>query len=177
MQLETPRLYLRRLTPADRPGLCAILQDPQVMYAYEHAFSSQEVDQWLEKQLERYAQDGLGLWAVLLKENGALIGQCGLTWQSIPGQTVLEVGYLFARAYWHRGFATEAAIGCRDYAFTHLPVTEIYSIIRDNNLPSQQVARRNGMSPVGTIVKHYYHVDMPHLLFRITRKEWRSLPH
>ena len=54
MILETVRLSLREMTQEDYPALCRILQDPQVMYAYEHAFSDQEVQDWLDRQLERY---------------------------------------------------------------------------------------------------------------------------
>ena len=65
--LETERLRLRRMTQDDFPALCRILQDPDVMYAYEHAFSDEEVQEWLDRQLSRYAQYGFGLWAVELK--------------------------------------------------------------------------------------------------------------
>ena len=79
MILETERLYLRELRREDRTALCGMLQDAEVMYAYEHAFSDEEVDQWLARQLERYERDGFGLWAVIEKKSGELIGQCGLT--------------------------------------------------------------------------------------------------
>ena len=98
---QTNRLYLREMTQADFPALCRVLQDPLAMYAYEHAFSDQEVQQWLDQQLQRYAQDGFGLWAVLLRETGEIIGQCGLTWQDWNGRQVLEVGYLSQRTAWH----------------------------------------------------------------------------
>lgn len=81
MILETERLRLRRLTADDRTALCAMLQDAEVMYAYAHAFDDAEVDDWLRRQLDRYARYGFGLWAVLRKETGALIGQCGVTMQ------------------------------------------------------------------------------------------------
>ena len=58
--LETKRLGLRRLTPGGRADLCEILQDAGAMYAYEHAFSEAEVDDWLSRQLERYGRDGYG---------------------------------------------------------------------------------------------------------------------
>ena len=61
--VETERLLLRPLTPADRGDLCEILQDKETMYAYEHAFSDEEVDQWLQNQLRRYREEGFGLWA------------------------------------------------------------------------------------------------------------------
>lgn len=169
MILETPRLCLREMTEKDEPTLRRILQDPQVMTAYEGAFSDEEVRQWLGKMLWRYREEGIGLYAVILRETGKMIGQCGLTMQEIPGARVMEVGYLFERAYWHHGYATEAARACKAYAFDTLGAAEVYSIIRDNNIASQRVARRNGMVPVGTFVKHYRGVDMPHIIFRVEK--------
>ena len=169
MILETERLFLREMTLADYPALCRIMQDPQVMYAYEHAFSDEEVRTWLDRQRERYAHYGFGLWAVLEQETGELIGQCGLTMQDWSGREVLEIGYLFRRDRWHQGFATEAAVACKRYAFETLRAPEVFSIIRENNLPSQRVAQRNGMSVVGAFTKHYYGMDMPHLVFSVTR--------
>lgn len=95
MILETDRLYLRALCQSDYKALCKILQDKDVMYAYEHAFSDEEVEAWLQNQLRRYRENGFGLWAVILKENEELIGQCGLTLQATPHGKVLEIGYLF----------------------------------------------------------------------------------
>jgi len=171
MILETERLCLREMTRADYPGLCKILQDPEVMYAYEHAFSDQEAHDWLERNLQRYEEDGFGLWSVILKQTGEMIGQCGLTMQNVGGRRVLEVGYLFQKAFWHHGYAAEAAIACKQYAFEKLDAPEVFSIIRDSNTASQNVARRNGMVVRETFVKHYYGIDMPHLLFSVRRDE------
>ncbi|MBO8462506.1 MAG: GNAT family N-acetyltransferase [Firmicutes bacterium] len=171
MILETERLYLRRLEQSDYSDLCKMLQDEEVMYAYEHAFSDEEVQEWLDRQLKRYEEYGFGLWAVILKETGELIGQCGLTMQECKGKQVLEIGYLFQKDYWHKGYATEAAIACKKYAFETLKAKEVFSIIRDNNIPSQKVAKRNGMRVVDQFVKHYYGMDMPHLVFSITCEE------
>lgn len=163
MILETGRLVLRELEHGDFPALCAILQDDETMQAYEGAFSDAEVMEWLEKQMRRYREYGFGLWAVVLKDTRKMIGQCGLTLQQWNGSEVLEVGYLFNRDYWHRGYATEAARGCIDYAFHVLDACEVCSIIRDSNIASQKVALRNGMSKAdGVMVKHYRGVDMPH---------------
>lgn len=101
--LETDRLILRKLTNDDKHDLSLILQYKDVMYAYEHAFSDEEVDIWLNNQLRRYKEDGFGLWAVILKKTGKLIGQCGLTIQQIDNKNVVEVGYLFNKTYWHNG--------------------------------------------------------------------------
>lgn len=167
--LETDRLVLRELSLLDKENLLLILQDKDVMYAYEHAFSDSEVDIWLNNQLRRYKDDGFGLWAVILKDTNEFIGQCGLTVQNIGEKEVVEVGYLFKKAHWHKGYATESAIACKNYAFNTLDIDEVYSIIRDNNMPSINVAKRNGMYLKGEFVKHYYSMDMPHLIFSVNK--------
>lgn len=167
--LETDRLILRKLTNDDKHDLSLVLQNKDVMYAYEHAFSDEEVGIWLNNQLRRYKDDGFGLWAVILKETGALIGQCGLTIQQIGNKNVVEVGYLFNKAYWHKGYATESAIACKNFAFNNLNIDEVYSIIRENNTSSINVARRNGMTLKGKFVKHYYGIDMPHLIYSVKK--------
>lgn len=170
--LETKRLLLRKLNNNDFANLCTILKDPEVMYAYEHAFSDAEVIQWLNKQLIRYKNDGIGLWAVILKDNNEFIGQCGLTIQDIEDNKVVEIGYLFRKDYWNNGYAIEAASACKNYAFEILNIDKVYSIIRDNNFPSQKLAIKNGMTPGKTIIKHYYNMEMPHILYSISQQDY-----
>lgn len=117
MILETERLYLREMDESDFGSLCEILQDEETMRAYEGAFSDDEVREWLDRQIARYHKWNFGLWAVILKETDTFIGQCGLTMQPWKKSEVLEIGYLFNKAYWHKGFATEAAKACKQYAF------------------------------------------------------------
>ena len=57
---------------------------------------------------------------------------------------------------------TEAARACKKYAFDVLRATEVCSIIRDTNIPSQNVAVRNGMKKKDTWIKHYRGMDMLH---------------
>lgn len=170
MILETERLLLREMKQDDLPALQGILQDEETMYAYNGAFDEAETQAWLDRQLSRYAQYGFGLWAVVLKESGGMIGQCGLTMQPWRGDEVLEVGYLFNRAFWHHGYATEAARGCMEYAFDRLGAREVCSIIRETNLPSRRVAERNGMTVRDSWVKHYRGIDMPHMRYCTVRE-------
>lgn len=169
MILETERLYLREMNPSDFESLCKILQDEDAMYAYEGAFSDSEVQEWLDRQISRYQKWNFGLWAVILKETDEMIGQCGLTMQPWKEDEVLEIGYLFERQYWHNGYATEAAIACKKYAFEKLDADEVCSIIRDSNIASQKVALRNGMIKMDTWTKHYKGVDMPHYRYVVYR--------
>jgi RimJ/RimL family protein N-acetyltransferase len=166
---QTERLYVREMNIGDLPSLSKILQDAETMAAYEHAFSDAETLAWLDRQLERYAEHGFGLWAVVLRATGEMIGQCGPSVQDADGASVIEIGYLFQRAFWHNGYATEAAVGCKRYAFGVLGADEVFSIIRDTNFASMNVAIRNGMTVRGRFTKHYYGVDMPHYIFSVKK--------
>ena len=165
--LETKRLILREMTDEDYPALCKMLRDAEVMYAYAHAFSEQEAWAWLRNQQRRYREDGFVLWAAVQRTSGEMIGQCGITWQSWNERMVPEIGYLFCKAFWHQGYAIEAAEACKKYAFVKLKFKEVFSIIRENNVPSIRVAQRNGMQCLGSMLKHYYGLDMPHLVFSV----------
>lgn len=169
MILETKRLYLREMNPSDFNSLCRILQDEKAMYAYEGAFSDQEVQEWLDRQIYRYQKWNFGLWAAILKETDKMIGQCGLTMQQWKDQEVLEIGYLFERSHWHQGYATEAAKACKQYAFEKLNASEVCSIIGDSNTASQNVTMRNGMVMKDQWIKHYKGVDMPHYRYVVYR--------
>ena len=171
--IETDRLILKELkenSEEDYNSLCEILKDKETMYAYEHSFTEGECIEWFERQINRYKTYGFGLWAVISKENNKLIGQAGLTMQNIDtkingSNELLEIGYLFNKNYWKRGFAIESAISCKQYAFDKLNADRVYSIIRDNNTASQKVAIKNQMKIVAEITKHYYNIDMPHYVF------------
>ena len=104
------------------------------------------------------------------EENGELIGQCGITMQPYREQTVPEIGYLLRKISAQRVCYRSRTIMCR-LCLHILGIKHIYSIIRDNNLPSQGVAKRIGMTPGDTIVKHYRGIDMPHIVFSMTLGE------
>lgn len=165
MILETPRLLLREWTQADYPDLAEILQDPEVMAAYEHDFSPEDVQQWLDRQRRRYTGHGFGLWAAQKKDTGEIVGQAGLSMQPCEGKSVLEIGYLLKKRFWHQGYAREAAEACRQYAFTHLRAPRVYAIIKADNLRSIQVAEHIGMTPQTSFFTRYYSGDRLHVLY------------
>ena len=168
MILETERLYLREMNQDDFASLAKIIQDEDVMYAYEHVYSDDEVQAWLDKEIQRYKTDGFGMWAVVLKENDIMVGQCGITIQECSVTRMLEIGYLFQKEHWHKGYAIEAASACKDYAFQNINAYEVFSIIRDTNIASQSVARKNGMLITGKCVKNFHGKDLAHYIFSIT---------
>jgi RimJ/RimL family protein N-acetyltransferase len=165
--IETERLLLREMTTDDLPALREIVQDEETMYAWNGAWSEAETVEGLEKQLKGYREDGFGRWAAVLKETGKVIGMCGPMWWNTDKNRVLEIGYLFNRAYWHHGYAAEAAIASRQYAFDVLHYGEVFALIRDNNFASMNVAIRMGMLVRGRYVKHYKSEDMPHYIFSV----------
>lgn len=168
--IETNRLIIREMVQSDYDALCRILCDEKVMHAsYESAFSLEEAQKWLNRHLKRYDEYGFGLWAVVLKETNEMIGQCGLTMQSWRDNEILEIGYLFQKAYWHKGYATEAVIACKDYAFKVLNASSVYSIIRDTNIASQNVAVRNGMNIIDKDTKNFRYIDMDFFLYSVDR--------
>lgn len=172
--IETERLILHRLVQTDFDNLRNILRDEEVMYAYEGTFDDTEVQEWLDRQINRYENDGIGLYAVTLKASSEFIGQCGLTMQDYNNSKVMEVGYLFRKEFWHQGYATEAAIACKEYAFNKLGVDKIYSIIRNTNTASQKVAERNGMVMIDQFVKHFKGVEMPHFVFLVKKEDYEK---
>lgn len=167
MQLRTSRLTLDEMGDTDLPALRRILQDPTTMTAYEGAFDEDETLGWLRRMQQRYAEHGFGLWAV--RRDDEMIGQCGITRQSIEDDDVLEVGYLFRRDVWGRGFAVEAATAARDWAFVELGADRVWAKIRDTNLASMNVAIRLGMTVRRRFVVSYRGVEMPHLGFAVDR--------
>lgn len=171
MILETERLILREMEQPDLVDLAEILQNPRVMYAYEHDFTEEEVQQWLDRQRKRYQQYGFGLWAVLFKATGEMVGQAGLTLQPYGDTQVLEIGYLLKERFWHHGYAREAAEACKAYAFERLGQDKVYSIIKVDNMASIKVARGIGMRKEAAFTARYYNGDRKHYLFAAEREK------
>ena len=167
MILDTERLFLREMKQNDFQDLAEILQNPRVMYAYEHDFSDNDVQAWLDRQIERYKKYGFGLWAVVLKDTNEMIGQAGLTMQPYKNTEVLEIGYLLKEKFWHYGYAREAAIGCKKYAFENLNRAKVYSIIKSDNLASMKIAESIGMIKEDEFITQYYNGEMLHFLYSV----------
>src|ERR1019366_1298684 len=121
------------------------------------------VEQWIERNRQRYQNDGVGLWAMELRNTQELIGDCGIIRQPVEGELLYEIGYHLRRDLWGQGLATEAAIACRDWAFAHLKTGRLISLIRPENLPSRRVAERNGM----TVWKEVSWRGLPHCVYSI----------
>jgi [ribosomal protein S5]-alanine N-acetyltransferase len=144
--LQTTRLLLREFTPQDADALALVLADPETMRYYPAPYDRAGIEQWIERNRQRYRHDGVGLWAMALKKTQQIIGDCGIILQEVEGEHLYEIGYHLRRDFWGQGLATEAAIACRDWAFAHLKADRLISLIRPENLPSSRVAERVGMT-------------------------------
>lgn len=165
MEIETTRLILRPWGAGEEAFLAQFLQDERVMYAYEGAFSAEEVKNWLQWNLRLYQEKGYGLLAIVRKGDNKIIGECGLTDQIVQDETYLEIGYHLIYDAWKNGYAIEAAKAVKEYALMQLGAKEVVSIVRDTNLASMNVAIRNGMLVKRRFIKNYRTVVMPHYLF------------
>jgi RimJ/RimL family protein N-acetyltransferase len=144
---ETERLVLRELTHDDLDAYAALNADEEVTRYLGSGRTRTRTETLAEIDyvLRMYAEHGYGLWATVLKDDGAFIGRCGLLNWHLDGRDEVEVAYGLARAYWGRGYATEAARAVREWAFAHLDAPRLISLVVPENEASKNVARKNGM--------------------------------
>jgi len=145
--IETPRLWLRSMPAEDFDMLLTIFTDPKVMAAFQSPpFTNEQMHGWLQRNLDHQDAHGFGLFSVILKKDNSFIGDCGLEVMEVDGVRAAEVGYDFRSDYWGQGFATEAASAVRDYAYHHLQIARLISMIRVGNQRSRRVAEKVGMN-------------------------------
>ena len=172
MKIETERLVLRELTDEDFDALYAVLADSDIMQHYPYTFDEARVKSWIKRSKERYEVFGFGLWAVVLKETGEMIGDCGITMQNINGTIKPEIGYHIAKAHQRKGYAKEAARTCRDWAFENTPFRILYSYMKATNVASAATAMANGMVKVDEFMDEENETTT---VYAITREEWKKI--
>ena len=172
MKIETERLILREYTPDDFDALYEIMSDPETMQHYPAPFDEARTRNWIDWNLDNYKKYGFGLWAVVLKETGEFIGDCGITIQNIDGELLPEIGYHIHKKYWRRGFAKEAARAVRDWVFRNTEYDTVYSYMKYTNIGSYSTALANGMRKVKEYPDPKNTVSYA---YAITRREWETL--
>lgn len=109
---------MRKFISSDLSAILKIIGDPEVMkFSTTGPEDHHGGRKFLDGCQRRYERDGIGQWAVIHKETGQLIGECGISVQVIDDQKEFEVSYRILRSLWGRGFGSEAAIACCEYGF------------------------------------------------------------
>jgi RimJ/RimL family protein N-acetyltransferase len=160
-KLQSERLMTRKLVFEDHKIWTAYFEDPENCKFFPNVFNENPEERairWVNKGLLRYQEQTYGLQALIHKETGAFIGQCGLLLQEIDSQKELEVGYHILRKYWGQGYAPEAARLFLKYAFDHKLAESVISIIHVDNIKSQRVADKNGLKREKETQWNGYHV-------------------
>jgi RimJ/RimL family protein N-acetyltransferase len=167
--LETPRLIVREMRSTDVESLHRLFSDPLLMRFWP-VFTQAQTEARVAEDIRRYAQDGIGLWAMTIRGSDEAIGDCGLVRHDVDGAMETDIGWHVLRAHWGQGYATEAARASRDYAFAQLGVERLVAQIHPENYASRRVAEKIGMR----LLREYQHWRGVRLLYFLER-EMRSL--
>jgi RimJ/RimL family protein N-acetyltransferase len=144
--IETTRLIIREFVPEDLNDLSLLLADEAVMhFSLTGPLSKERSAAFLEGCQNAYGQQGFSQYALTLKHTNQFIGFCGFFTPIINDKNEVELAYRVAKNFWGKGFATEAAIACKDYAFLELHIHKLISIIEPANIDSVKVAEKVGM--------------------------------
>ncbi|MCU0432618.1 MAG: GNAT family N-acetyltransferase [Bacteroidia bacterium] len=169
------RLHYRRVQETDRAAWLEFCRFPDSL---KYIFSPNDIkspeenlEVWFERINHRYTNNLGGMNALIEKSSNAFAGQCGLLVQTVDEIEELEIGYSLMPAFRGKGFATEAAQKCRDYAFENNFSPSLISIVHIDNVASQRTALANGMQHN----KQTLHKGDPVIIFRITREAWEKL--
>ena len=169
--LETERLVLREMTDDDFADLKKIICDPINMKYYPFVGDDAYVTKWVNWCKDSYQKYGFGLWALIYKKTGEMIGDTGVSMQFIDGEWKPEIGYHIRRDYHNQGIASEAAQAVKDYFFNNFDYDEVYSYMSKDNIASYRVAEKNGMTFLHTYVDKN---GMECRVYHITRSEWQK---
>jgi RimJ/RimL family protein N-acetyltransferase len=163
MRLETERLVLRPPTLDDAPDAAGMLGDPEVMrFLGGEIVPAEAVPAVVEKWIGRWDDNGCGPFSILRAEDGRWLGRAGLlvwdvrTWTHTTfarggGHAQPELGWALAHEHWGHGYATEAALAVREWAYGERGVGRLISVIAPDNERSQRLARRLGATPAETV--------------------------
>lgn len=154
--LETERLILREYTPDDFDALYAVVGDRETMKHFPKPYDERGTKYWISWSLDHCEKHGFGFWAVILKETGELIGNCGLTMQMIDGESLPEIGYHINKNHWRKGYAKEAASAVRDWAWANTDYPALYSYMTKDNEASVKTAAALGMVKIGEYTDGHY---------------------
>ncbi|MFD9540714.1 GNAT family N-acetyltransferase [Streptomyces sp. NPDC060022] len=146
-ELRTDRLLLRRWRESDLEPWAAMNADPEVREHLGELLTREQSDATVAGMQADFDERGFGWWALQSRRTGEFVGRAGLDEvdEDMPFAGV-DVGWRLTRSAWGRGYATEAALACLAFGFESLGLPEVVASTTVNNLRSQAVMRRIGMT-------------------------------
>lgn len=164
--IETERLRLRAYREQDVDDLAPMFAYPEHMRFYPAPFTREQSEAWMARQLERYQQDGFGLWVAEERSSGGFVGTIGPALQEVEREPLVEIGWHVRPGLKGSGYAPEAAAAARDWAFANLEVGHLISLILPENTPSARVAEKIGMrvereADFKGLLHRVYRIDRP----------------
>jgi RimJ/RimL family protein N-acetyltransferase len=172
----TKRLFIRKVTSSDIDPW-AVFFDNKESAKYtgiDVTLDSKSLSKiWIDKQLWRYENNKYGHHALIEKNSGTLVGLCGLLTQNINDKKEIEIAYHILPKYRNKGFATEAALIFRDYAFNNNITDSLVSVIHEENISSQNVAFKIGMKKTELVTNHemIFYNDGKFYIYRVNKKD------
>lgn len=152
---ESERLVYRALTRDDIPTWSRFFENNDRLHFFQIPQDCDPMEQsviWMERQLDRYQENGLGMLGITTKNSPDLIGMVGLIRRTIENAEELEIGYSFLPESWGKGYATEAAIQMHQFARENNLAPRVISLIHHENTASMRVAEKNGMHLLFTTI-------------------------
>ena len=146
LEVESPRLYFRRLRATDLDLVSSVLQDAETMAAWERPYDRSETLDWIADMLHRYMTDGLGYVAVFEKQTDEPVALCGLLRERLDnGKPVVSLGCIVHSVKRYRGYGRECLSAMLSCAFARLSLDRVTAFIRLDNLGALQTAAACGM--------------------------------
>lgn len=159
---KSERLGFRKWSYADLPELAKLNSDEAVMEHFPKTLSKQEVEELLVVLKYHYARNGFTYYATEILETKEFIGMIGLGFQEYKTKftPAIDIGWRLKKAAWGKGFATEGAKRCLEYAFKELGIKKIISVCTIHNTNSEKVMQKIGMTKIG-VFNHPELADYP----------------
>lgn len=177
VELETPRLLLRRWLQADLEPFTRLNADAETMRYFPEPYSAKHSKDMFGRIEREFSECGFGLYAVEEKASGSFIGFTGFHRATMETSfcPCIEIGWRLDKSRWNRGYASEAAAACLRHGFTALGFDAVYSFTAVSNLPSQRVMRKIGME----LALYFDHPALPessplrpHVCYRIDKNSY-----
>lgn len=148
--IETERLLLRALLPSDDKAMFRLDSNPAVhqFLGNNPIISIEESQKQISHIRNQYIKNGIGRYAVILKETNQFIGWCGLKFiTEIENNHIdfYEIGYRFIEEYWAKGYGSESANAWINYGFKTMKIKMIYASANIKNTGSRKILKKIGM--------------------------------